>query len=81
MQAADACNDPSVSFADSSPYAGEPWCGHLLCMLRISRQAFCLCRLKLGLVELAVEAIGGHEAVVGALLHHPAVPQNQNVVG
>ena len=40
VQAADACSDPSVSLtADSSPYAGEPRCGHLLCMLRILRQA------------------------------------------
>ena len=39
--AGSSCQHRPLSHAlrDSSPYAGEPWCGCLLCMLRILRQA------------------------------------------
>ena len=41
VQEANACYDPSVSLeADSSPYAGEPWCGQQLCMLLICDRPF-----------------------------------------
>ena len=36
---------------------------------------------ELGVVELAVEALTGHELPVGAAFHHVAIPHHQDAVG
>ena len=36
--------------------------------------------IKLGLIQVIVEALLRHQALVGALLHHPACIQHQNVI-